>query len=286
VTPTTQYAIVTPNYGEYGYARVLADLAQRAEANGWDGFFTWDHINATFAEPEPMVDAWVALSAMAMATERIRIGTWVTPVARRRPWKLAREAASVDQLSGGRLTLGVGLGAPASAEYGAFGEDPDARVRAQKLDEGLAVLGGLWSGEPFSFEGKHHRVSDVTFLPVPVQQPRIPVWVAGEWPHRAPFRRAARWDGVAPLSANLEWDELISVEDVRELVDFVSEQRGSLDGFDVAITGPTPADPPAAAGLLLPYVEAGMTWWLEGCHHRRGTLADTIGRIEAGPPGP
>jgi alkanesulfonate monooxygenase SsuD/methylene tetrahydromethanopterin reductase-like flavin-dependent oxidoreductase (luciferase family) len=151
-----RYAINVPNFGDYADARFVADLARRAEQHGWDGFFVWDHINSAMGRGMPMGDPWVILTAVALATERIRIGTMVTPLPRRRPWKVARETTTLDHLSGGRLILGVGLGTPADAEFASFGEVPDIAERARKLDEGLEVLTGLWGGEPFSFVGEHY----------------------------------------------------------------------------------------------------------------------------------
>ena len=165
-----RFCISIPNFGEYADVRRLAELAKEAEENGWDGCFLWDHINGW--TQEPMVDPWVALAVMAAATSRIRLGTMVTPLARRRPWKLARETVTLDHLSGGRLILGVGLGFPPEEEFTRLGEDADDRARARKLDEGLAVLTGLWSGEPFSFQGDEFEIDEATFLPRPLQQPR------------------------------------------------------------------------------------------------------------------
>lgn len=229
-----------------------------------------------------MVDPWVSLAAAAVMTSRIKLGTWVTPVARRRPWKLARETATLDVLSGGRLILGVGLGSPPVDEFDAFGEDSNDRVRAEKLDEGLDLLARFWSGEPVDHAGKHFRVENATFLPKPAQEPRIPVWVGGNWPNKNPFRRAARWDGVTPLKAGAGWDVMMSPEELRDLVDFIAGERGNRE-FEVAFTGQSPA---GAGGrdVVAPYQEAGATWWLEGCHHRRGKLEDTRARITVGPP--
>ena len=150
---------------------------------------------------------------MAVRTQRVRLGIMVTPLARRRPWKVAREAVAVDALSGGRFTLGVGLGGVQKAEFAAFGEDPDPRARADRLDEGLAILDGLWSGEPLHFEGMHHRVTGARFPPRPVQQPRMPLWVAGRWPNRRPFRRAAQWDGVFPVFEGVGSGEMPDARD-------------------------------------------------------------------------
>ena len=170
-----QHGIYVPNFGEETSVRSLATLAHEAEEAGWDGFFIWDHILYSKSSSLPMVDPWIALAAMAMTTERIRIGTTVTPLPRRHPWKLARETASLDHLSNGRLILGVGLGYPPDAEFSHFGEEANDRIRAAKLDEGLHVLAGLWSGKPFRHDGEHYHIKKMTFLPPVLQVPRIPI---------------------------------------------------------------------------------------------------------------
>lgn len=281
-----RFGINVPNFGEYGNPRLLAVLAREAEEAGWDGFFVWDHIQ--FFDPSapvPVVDPWIALAAVATATERIRFGPMVTPLARRRPWQVAREAASLDQLSGGRLILGVGLGGLPAEEFAAFGEEADARVRAQKLDEGLAILAGLWTGELFSFQGEHYRVAETRFQPTPVQSPRIPIWVGGSWPNKAPMRRAARWDGAFPASNENNGMALLSVDEVRDIAAYVAAHRTAEGPFDLVIGGETPGDDPAqATALLAPYAEAGVTWWQEMLHGFRGPLAAMRARIAQGPP--
>ena len=274
-----QYAIHVPNFGEYADPRFTAGLARDAEAAGWDGFFVWDHINAAYQPGTPMADPWVLLTAIALATERVRIGTMVTPLPRRRPWKLARETVTVDRLSGGRLILGVGLGFPPDLEYTALGEEADERVRAEMLDEGLEVVAGLWSGEPFSFEGAHHQVSDVQFLPTPAQEPRIPIWVAQMWPHRRPLERAARWDGLVPMH---ETDMFATPAQVREVVATVRSHRDDDAPFDVNVGLPITADRSEAAQLAQEYEEAGATWVQVGAW----TAAELRAQIDAGPPRP
>lgn len=257
-----KYALYLPNFGAFGDARTLVSLAQEAEGAGWDGFFLWDHINRAFVIP--MVDPWIALSAVAAATRTLRIGALVTPLARRRPWKVAREAVSLDRLSNGRLVLGVGLGSSGGqeAEWSNFGEELDLVARGQMLDESLEVITGLWSGQPFSYEGRHYHVKEAQFLPAPLQQPRIPVWVAGNWPHRAPFRRAARWDGMIPQMRGEKGDELTQL---KEAVQYTLDLRSSDAPYDVVYsTAPTPGGNPArAAERVRPFAEAGVTWWLE-----------------------
>jgi len=194
-----RFAINVPNFGDFADPRLVADLARRAEEAGWDGLFVWDHVTHRKELRRRIADPWVLLTAAALATRRIRLGTMITPVARRRVSKLAREVTTLDRLSGGRMILGVGLGAPLDDEFGSFGESTDARELAAHLDEGLTALSLLWSGEPVTFRGDHVVVDDVTFLPTPVQRPRVPVWVGGRWPAKPPIRRAARWDGAAPI---------------------------------------------------------------------------------------
>jgi alkanesulfonate monooxygenase SsuD/methylene tetrahydromethanopterin reductase-like flavin-dependent oxidoreductase (luciferase family) len=252
-----RYGMSVPPFGPYGDPRRLAELAARAEAAGWDGFFVWDHIvyDPSF---HPIADPWVGLAAVAVRTRRLTIGTMVTPLARRRPWKVARETVSLDRLSGGRFVLGVGLGDPAQWEYGFFGEQTDARVRAAKLDEALAIVAGLWTGEPFRFTGRHFSIAEVTFKPAALQRPRIPVWVGGWWPNKAPLRRAARWDGMAPI----RWGHDLGPTELAEAVAYVQRHRDSDAAFDVVVsggTGPGPAD----GARMSAYAAAGATWWLE-----------------------
>jgi alkanesulfonate monooxygenase SsuD/methylene tetrahydromethanopterin reductase-like flavin-dependent oxidoreductase (luciferase family) len=284
-----KYGVMVSTYGELASPRVIAALARETEAAGWDGFFLWDHI-ATASSPrgeraaaEPLIDTWVALTVVAMNTERIRFGPRVTPTPRRRPWKLARETVSLDHLSGGRLILGVGSGFPpiVDAEFTRFGEPSELRVRTELLDEGLDVLAGLWSGEPFSFHGEHYRVRDVTFLPRPFQAPRIPIWVAATWPSKAPFRRAARWDGVCIPQG----DGRLTPDELRAAVAYTKEHRRGTEPFDVSWAGFTPGDDPrAGAAMLAPFVEAGLTWWIESFSPQRGSPEDMRLRIQQGPP--
>lgn len=260
-----QYGVYLPNFGVFGDARVMANLAREAEAAGWDGFFVWDHIanRAGDGGTVDVVDPWVGLAAVAMSTQQMRIGTTVTPLPRRRPWKLARETVSLDRLSGGRLILGVGTGL-GDAEWDDLGEAADHRVRGAMLDEGLEVLAGLWSGEPFSYAGTHYTVQNAHFRPAPVQQPRIPVWVGGFWPHKAPFRRMARWDGMFPL-VQAEGPEEMTL--LREAINFVQAERariGKTGPFDVVTVGVTPGDDAEeAASRVDATADCGVTWWLE-----------------------
>ena len=273
-----QYGIVITA----GDPLVQADLASEAEAAGWDGVFTYDAIAIGAGD---MYDPWVVLTAMAMRTERVRLGALVFAPTRRRPWKLAREAMTVDRLSGGRLVLPVGLGALDDQGFGNVGEETAARVRAERLDETLTILDGLWSGEPFGFDGDHYRFEPMTFRPRPVQEPRIPIWVVGSWPHSRSMRRAARWDGVVVQTAS---DGTPADTDLLgEAANWVMGARareGRTGPFDIVVDRKTPADDPAAAGAIAAaYEAAGATWLIES--DWTDMSPDAIRRrIVAGPP--
>ena len=219
-----RYALSVPNFGDFADPHVTIGLARDAEAAGWDAFFLWDHLLAS--NGNVVADPWTLLAAIAVSTERIRLGTMVTPLPRRRPWQVVRQIVTLDHLSGGRATLGVGLGFPPKEEFELFGESGDARVRAELLDEALDVAAGLMSGGPFSYDGRHFRLDGVEFAPRPVQSPRVPIWVAGAWPARPPFRRAARYDGVVPIAKDANGEEiLIDVPTMREVVAYTDEHR-------------------------------------------------------------
>lgn len=263
-----RYGLYVPNFGAFGDPHNVMHLAVDAEENGWDGLFLWDHIagppidgGADGSKIEHnMIDPWVALAAAATATRRIRLGTTVTPVPRRRPHKLVRETASLDRLSGGRVVLGVGTGEGAS-EYDQLGEEADHRARGDMLDEALDIITQLWSGTEVNHVGTHYRVENARFLPTPVQQPRIPIWVGGVWPNRRPMRRAARWDGVMPLLAEDAGQDL---DLLTRCIDFVRQQRASEGPFDVVYSGISPGDQPDdAAAQVAAYGDVGVTWWLE-----------------------
>jgi alkanesulfonate monooxygenase SsuD/methylene tetrahydromethanopterin reductase-like flavin-dependent oxidoreductase (luciferase family) len=269
-----------------GGPREAADLAADAEAAGWDGVFSWDGIALG---PMDTYDPWVVMSAMAMRTSRVRLGAVITPPSRRRPWKLARETMTLDHLSEGRLVLPVGLGALDDAAFGNVGEATEARVRAERLDESLAILDGLWSGEPFAFEGRHFRFGAMTFRPPPVQRPRIPVWVVGAWPNERSMSRAARWDGLiaqasAVDGAFADW----SPAQLAEAVAWIHAHRPdeASGPYDIIAQGDTPADDPARAwSIVEPWADAGATWWIEA-DWEHGTVDAIRRRIQAGPPRP
>jgi alkanesulfonate monooxygenase SsuD/methylene tetrahydromethanopterin reductase-like flavin-dependent oxidoreductase (luciferase family) len=279
-----RFAVNIPNFGPYADAAAVAELAATAEEAGWDGFFVWDHI--VVADAMPVGDPWVMLTAVAMATERLIIGPMVTPLPRRRPWVVARQTVTLDRLSGGRLVLGVGIGVPAHVEFGTFGEPTGVRERAEMLDEALDVIVGMWSGEPFSYRGKHFHVDETTFMPKPVQRPHIPIWVAGTWPNKGPFRRAARFDGAFPLADDDGATSLISPDGVAEVVAYVAGQRDD-DGGDyemsaaIVLTGDAGED----QRVLAEFAEAGVTWAQLGPNPDGGDALDGVADwIAGGPP--
>jgi alkanesulfonate monooxygenase SsuD/methylene tetrahydromethanopterin reductase-like flavin-dependent oxidoreductase (luciferase family) len=248
-----KFAIDVPPFDELADPKLLAGLAATAEERGWDGFYLWDHI-VYRAPVRAVLDPWVALAAIACATGRVRIGTMITPLSRRRVHKLARETVTLDLLSAGRLTLGVGIGSARNGEFEPFGEVADPRERAVLLDDGLAKLTRYWAGE---------------FQPVPVQQPRIPVWVAAEWPNRRPVRRAAKWDGLFPT-------RVPSPEDLAQLLAEVRADRPGGEPFDLAVSLEPGQDPK-------PWAAAGATWAVTGFGYTP-VLAQVREVIEAGPP--
>ncbi|MCB9451271.1 MAG: LLM class flavin-dependent oxidoreductase [Anaerolineaceae bacterium] len=285
-----KYGVHLPNFGAFGDIHRLLDLARKAEDAGWDGFFLWDHLLFCELDQNAHVDPWMTLAAAAVQTKRIMLGTLVTPLPRRRPWKVARETVTLQNLSGGRLILGVGLGDPVEWEYRTFHEADDPKIRAEKLDEGLAILTNLWQGKPFRFTGQHYQLEDATFLPAPIQP--IPVWVGGYWPHKAPFRRAARYDGMFPGVTNAP----MTPEQLGDIQAYLQTQRGSSTApFDLAAGGVTAGGRNDDQDIVAAYERLGATWWIEdisplrlgmgwGDLWREWDTAPLESRIMAGPP--
>ncbi len=266
-----------------GSAHEIIEMAVAAEDAGWDGVFTWDAI----AIPDtPGFDPWAILAAIAVRTTRVRLGVLITPVARRRPWKLARETITVDHLSGGRLVVPVGLGALDDGGFGKVGEATDRRTRAELLDEGLAILTGLWSGQPFHFDGQHYHVAEMTMQPPPVQQPRIPIWVVGAWPRERSMARVLRYDGLLPNKLNDDGTQgTVTPDDIHAMAAYVAARRSAATPFDIVTEGVTPGDDPAAAGAIVaPFAEAGATWWMEARWGSDITTDQLRERIRQGPP--
>jgi alkanesulfonate monooxygenase SsuD/methylene tetrahydromethanopterin reductase-like flavin-dependent oxidoreductase (luciferase family) len=260
-----QHGVYVPNFGPYADARVLADLAVDAEKAGWDGFFLWDQVSRTTLTPttEPLVDPWLALTTIALRTHAILLGPLVTPLPRRRPWMVARETVSLDHLSAGRLIFGVGSGG-GFFDFEALGELSDARELAQQLDESLEVLTGLWSGEPYRYEGIHYHIQEACFLPRPYQSPRIPIWVAGMWPVRKPFRRASHWDGVIPIGRDLPLAGMLTPQDIATITRYVTSQPAYAPPFEIVHMGVTAGtDVARDREVVDAYRRAGVTWWIE-----------------------
>jgi len=274
-----QYGFILP----HGNIHELAELAHEAEEAGWDGVFYWDGIY--IKEAGPMYDPWIVLAAIALRTKRVRLGLILTPPSRRRPWKLARETVTLDHLSHGRLVLPVGLGALEDGGFTRVGEITDRKQRAELLDESLEILTGLWSGKPFSFQGKHYHVEEMTFLPPPVQSPRIPIWVVGAWPSQKSMRRVLRYDGLLPGKIT-EGDApaTITPEDIRTMKAYVDQNRRLNTPFDIVQEGETPGDDlKRAREIVLPYAEAGATWWTES-RWSFPPIEELHRRIQQGPP--
>lgn len=259
-----QYAIEISAAGQYGDPRTMADFAQLAEAAGWDGVFVDDYI--IFWDGGITHDPWITLAAMALKTTRIRLGTAVTPLARRRPWKVAREALTLDHLSNGRFILGVGLGTGTSPDFANFGETTDNKARAKQLDEALEIIVGLWRGEPFAYQGEYFQVRETTFFPTPIQKPRIPIWVGGGYPNRGPLQRAARWDGSLLYKqppAGESWRDMLPAN-VADLKAYMSQHRPASTPYDISIGGRERGeDWEQERDHIRQIAAAGATWWRE-----------------------
>lgn len=286
-------AVYVPIFNDYANPSKLVALAVAAEDAGFDGLFIWDHLVFEPHGALEVTDAIVALGAIAQATQRLRIGALITPLARRRPWKFSREMTALDHLSGGRVVIGAGLGEPAELEFGAFGEDPSPRVRAAKLDEALHIVDRLTRGESVTFEGRYHQVKDARFAPAAIQQPRMPIWVAASLPARAGLRRAARWDGVVPVQvpqsvidnpkAPIVWPEWwLSPDLFGDTVTYVNARRQNETPFDHVASGRL-GDAGCGDAGLAEYAARGATWWLDWVDEDAGTFERTLEMVKRGP---
>ncbi len=281
-------SINIPNLGDFADPRRVAEAARLAEEAGWDAVLVWDQL---IGYNRDLVGDFAAtnilLTAAALATTRIRLGTAITPIPRRRPRQLAREIATLDQLSNGRMILGVGLGDPIDNEYGRFGEPTDPKLLAGMLDEGLEAITLLWSGEPVTFHGRFLTVEDVVMVPTPVQRPRVPIWVGGHWPHKPPARRAARWDGAMLTTG--PWEQPPEPAVIADMHTYIATYRDEAghghEPFDLVVGGSTPGDTARARDILGPLADAGATWWDERFPFDQLGKFDAVrARIDQGPP--
>jgi alkanesulfonate monooxygenase SsuD/methylene tetrahydromethanopterin reductase-like flavin-dependent oxidoreductase (luciferase family) len=276
-----KHGIAVPCFGDD--PADLIELGVEVERAGFDGYFLWDHmVFSDSGDGPPIVDPWLVLAVVASRTSAIKLGTMITPLPRRRPWQLARETTTLDVISGGRLILGVGIGSPDYGDFGLFREPADRRVRGELLDEGLDVLAGLWSGERFSYQGRHYHLDPVRFTPTPVQRPRIPVWVAGVLPNRRPVERAARWDGFVPIRLDRSRLARPSAQDFRDAGASIGALRGDSGGYDLAVWAEVAGSPGEVTRLAGEYQEAGATWWIETARPGREWWAGIRSRVAAG----
>lgn len=292
-----EYGIVLPNWEVAGDTERLVEYGVAAEDAGWDGVFLADHLAMGGESGHPdFPDPWITLSGIAARTDEITLGSWVTPVPRRQPWQLARDLATLDRLSNGRVLLGTGLGR--AFDYTTFGEPWDPKTLGAKYDEALDVITGLWTGEPFSYDGEHYTVNDAVLKPTPVQEPRIPIIVGGIWPNEKPFRRGSKWDGMIP---HYRGDGVIPAEgidgeqsddltipersgdpeaEVREMAEYyhgLSEEAGELF---------LPADPPHASGGWEDVCrDVGVTWLYTRNLDPENGWDLNMDRVRTGPPG-
>jgi alkanesulfonate monooxygenase SsuD/methylene tetrahydromethanopterin reductase-like flavin-dependent oxidoreductase (luciferase family) len=278
-----RFGLSVINMGDFAEARRMADLARVAEQAGWDAILVWDHLG--FVWGSPTGDPWTLVTAAALATERILVGTDVAVIARERPLPFATRLATIDRLSGGRLVLGVGVGG-APDEYRKAGEPVDLRERAALTDEMLEVVGGLLAGRSVTHTGPGVVVDDVTLAPLPAQA-RIPIWVGGG--SKGAQRRAARHDGWIPITRDEQDQPCLTPEEARQALQLIRAEREAagieeVAPFVVGIHGETPGPGPDGAAVVRPWAEAGANWWLELVHGWRGTTEDLFSRVAAGPP--
>lgn len=266
-------------FGDLADPRRVADLAASAEGAGWEGLFLWDHIQA---DPgTPVADPMVTLGAAAALTSSLRLGALVTPVARRRPWVLARQLASLDRLSGGRVIFGVGLGDDGWREFSAFGEPATPARRATALDEGLAIIRSMWTGAPVRIAGTAYQVDSAPFLPRPLQNP-IPTWAACRWPHQRPLRRAAALEGCFPIFGG-GWPPPPPAPEQVAAVRARLLALGASPDADLVVTHASWAQHGRPREELAGLEEAGATWWLEWLGPQGMSAAGIEALVAAGP---
>lgn len=267
------YGIEVVPFGGYANPRLVMELAQAAEAAGWEGIVLWDHLLFPYGAGDP----WVTLAAVAAVTERIKLCTGVAALPRYKPQALARTLAGIDLLSGGRVIFGVGAGV--DFDFAPFGEATDAHTRAAMLDEGLAFVHGLLSGQPLTHHGRYYYAEGAQLAPGALQQPRIRTWIGGD--SKAAYRRAAQWDGWIIGTVDEQQNITLPPEQLATRVQTILSQRTAAGPFDVAVDGCTQ---PQDRALVAEYASAGATWWFEAIFGTRGSHEELLARIKAGPP--
>jgi hypothetical protein len=277
-----KFGFIIPN----GSSQQIVKLAGEAEKAGWDGVFYYDDIY-TDSKTE-MSAAWPVMAAIAVTTRKIKFGSLLTAIGRRRPWEVARESVTVDQLSNGRLILPTGLGWVGDGAYTKAGMESDRKIRAELLDEGLEIIDGLWGGKPFSYKGKHNQIKTMTFLPRPVQRPRIPIWVVGAWGRPKSMARVLKYDGLIPVLKKSDGShEEVTPNKFREMKEFALHNRKIIGyrrkDFDIIKDGMTPSNERKASEIIEPFAEAGATWWTETMWGTK-KYQRVLERIQAGPP--
>jgi alkanesulfonate monooxygenase SsuD/methylene tetrahydromethanopterin reductase-like flavin-dependent oxidoreductase (luciferase family) len=276
LTNKTKFGIYIANHGLTSNPQDYVRLAKSAEECGWEGFFMWDHVYLPWSPEQDVLDPWSILSAIATQMDKLTIGTTVTPLARRRPMVVARQAVTLDKLSNGKFVLGVGLGG--TEELKVLGDEEDPKIRGEMLDESLEILKGLWSGEPFTYAGKHFKIKEpITFKPTG----NIKIWVGGNWPNKKPFRRAAKYDGIFPLKAG--HDPSIYLEDYQEIKSYIGKYRKSMESFDLVKSIYTIKDKEHDV-YIHDFINFGVSWLLEAFWPGRCSLKEIQERIEKGPP--
>lgn len=292
--------IFLPNFGPLADPKAISEYAVAAEDGGWDGLFLADHLlDFAVSEPDdhrPISDPWITLSGVATRTDRITLGSYVTPIARRQPWQVARDLATLDRLSDGRVMLGAGLGT--QPDFTRFGGVYDPPELAEQYDEALEIIDGLWSGEPFSFDGNHYTVDDAVLRPTPVQKPRIPIVIGGWWPHKGPIHRGARWDGIMPqwptmlqhfpnvvveqlgdFYKDLIDEQRSHEEEVRAMLEYYQDLEGATGEIIIRVDLPSTPD-----GFVDLCRELGVTWLLSTPVDGSATREVNLDRIHEGPP--
>ena len=263
-----KYGIWIRNLGKLA-PNLVVEYAVEAEEAGWDGVFLSD----VFGEGG-FSDPWIILAGIATQTGKISLGSWVTPLARRQPWQVALDLATLDQMSNGRVIFGAGLGVP--DDFTKLGLPADGKIRAEKLDEGLEIINGLWSGDSFSFKGKYYNINNVELPVVPFQKPRIPILLGGWWPNKKPFKRGARWDGIMPY-----WNSLpgpIPEKDLRDAVNYYKENAVAPGEIIIPYSGDLSKDYSELCR------DVGATWLLAEGLGEKGKVTLDMNKIKQGPP--